>query len=361
MPLGTSITSYLSGGSSRKKSGSSYTSGVDRYNKWEDKLNDIYNQISGREKFSYDMNSDALYKQYAQQYQQNAKLAMEDTVGQVSALTGGYANSYAATAGQAMYNQQMQGLNDKALEIYQLALQEYNMEGDRLNNLYGITSDAYGMEQDRINAEVAEAQWAAEFDESQRQYDTSLAFDYARAAAQDAQWAAELAENKRQFNSSMAYDYSRAAVSDSQYAKELAYKYAALEKENSQYNDSLAYDYAKLEEDKRQYDASLAEEQRQFNYKNGVGSSGTQSTSSSKTSNDSKKRIVVEDKYGSENVEEMFNSLPKDLRQYLKNSGNYSDSTTSRLMAIQTAANRSQDSISEEQAEWLLRYYGIDY
>lgn len=296
MPLGSSIFSYVGGG----KGGASHVSKVNRSNKWEDELNDIYNQISSREKFTYDMNSDAFYKQYAQQYQQNAKLAMEDTVGQISALTGGYANSYAATAGQAMYNQQMQGLNDKAIDLYQLALQQYNMEGDRLNNLYGITADAYGMEQDRINSEVAEAQWLTEFEESQRQYNQSLAFDYARAAAQDAQWAAELAADNSQFYASLAYDKSRAkaqdaqwaqefayskerdaasdaqwqqtfdyqkqrdAASDKQYAKELAYKYAALAQDQNQYNQSLALDYAELEEKRRQFDIENEVEDTSF-------------------------------------------------------------------------------------------------
>ncbi len=267
MPLGTSVFSYISGSDKNK-----YISKVNKNNKWESKLDSIYNQINSREKFKYDMNGDALYKQYAQQYQQNAKLAMEDTVGQISALTGGYANSYAATAGQAMYNQQMQGLNDKAIDLYQLALQQYNAEGDRLNNLYGITADAYGMEQDRINSDIALAKWKTEFDENQRQYNQSLVYDYSRAAAQDVQWAAELAAEQGQFYTSMAYEKSRDKESDSQYARELAYKYAALEKENEQYEKSLAYDYAKLDE-----------ERRQFNVKNPTGnkSSGTSKSGSS--------------------------------------------------------------------------------
>ena len=228
---------------------------VDRTNKWADELESRYNQIANREKFSYDMNNDAFYKQYAQRYQQNAKLAMDDTVGQVSALTGGYGNSYAQTAGQAMYNQQMQGLNDKATELYQLALQQYNMEGDRLNNLYSMAANAYGMEQDRINAEVAEAQWNAQFAEQQRQYKLDMAYNTSRAMAQDAQFAQQ-----------MAYDYSRAKAQDAQWQKTFDYNAGRDAVSDSRYKDELAYKYASL----AQNQAELDEKIRQFNIENDI-------------------------------------------------------------------------------------------
>ena len=254
-----------------------YASQIDRTNKWSDELESLYGQISGREKFSYDMNNDAFYNQYSQQYANNAKLAMEDTVGQVSALTGGYGNSYAATAGQAMYNQQMEGLNDRATQLYQLALQQYNAEGDRLANLYSMTANAYGMEQDRINSEIAEAQWNAEFDEAQRQYNLNMAYNASRALVGDAQWAAGYAfdasraavsdaqweksfdynaerdkVSDSQWQQSFDYQKERDSVSDSQFAQEMAYKYAALNKsskkgdEEEESTEDIKYDYATL-------------------------------------------------------------------------------------------------------------------
>lgn len=215
MGIGSSLYSALTTAKKKQNeynANKNYASQIDRTNKWSDELESLYGQISNHEKFSYDMNNDAFYKQYAQQYQNNAKLAMQDTVAQASALTGGYGNSYAATAGQAMYNQQMQGLNDRATELYQLALQQYNAEADRLNNLYSMTANAYGMEQDRINADIAEAQWNAEFDEAQRQYNWNMIYNASRAMAQDAQWAA-----------GYAFDVGRAAVSDAQWEKSFDY------------------------------------------------------------------------------------------------------------------------------------------
>lgn len=265
MGIGSNLYSAVSSIKKKKNeydANRNYGTQIDRTNKWSQQLEDAYNNIANREKFSYDMNNDAFYNQYAQRYQQNAKLAMENTVAQTSALTGGYANSYAATAGQAMYNQQMEGLNDKATELYQLALQQYNAEGDRLNNIYSMTANAYGMEQDRINAEVAEAQWNAQFDEQQRQYNLNMIYNASRAVAGDAQWAAGYAfdasraavsdaqwEKSFQYNAdrdkvadsqwqqSFDYQKSRDEVSDSQFDQEMAYKYAALNKSSSKKGD----------------------------------------------------------------------------------------------------------------------------
>lgn len=217
---------------------------VDKTNKWEDELESIYQTINNREKFRYDMNSDALYKQYSQQYQQNAKLAMQDTVGQISALTGGYGNSYAETAGQAIYNQAMGGMNEKALQLYQLALNEYNSEGDRLMNIYGITADQYQNEFNRIRAEVADEQWRRQMAEQQRQYNWSLAMDAAGMAIDVGKFAigtavdagiagaglaldaANMGMNHYEWQQSMDYQRERDAISDARYQQELALKYA---------------------------------------------------------------------------------------------------------------------------------------
>lgn len=223
--------------------GSSSEINVNKENKWEDELDSIYKQISTRDKFKYDMNADALYKQYAQQYENNAKLAMQDTVGQISALTGGYGNSYAETAGQAMYNQQMQGLNDRALELYQLALNQYNAEGDRLMNIYGMTADQYNTEYNKIRDEVADQQWAKAYEENQRQYNLGLAMDAAGLVTDTALRGASLALDATQFGASLAFDASRALASDAQWAKSFEYQQQRDAASDAQWQ--AAFDYQK--------------------------------------------------------------------------------------------------------------------
>lgn len=108
---------------------------------WTDKLNGILDKILNRGEFNYDANADALYQQYKDRYMQQGKTAMQDTMGQAAALTGGYGNSYAQNAGQQAYNSYLQGLNDKLPELYQMALSKYQMEGDQLNDQAGLLGD----------------------------------------------------------------------------------------------------------------------------------------------------------------------------------------------------------------------------
>ena len=104
------------------------------------------NAILNRKGFSYDLNGDALYQQYKDNYVTQGKQARMDAAGQAAAMTGGYGNSYAQTVGQQTYQGYLQGLNDKIPELYQLALDRYNSEGDRLATNYGLLSS------DRSNA-----------------------------------------------------------------------------------------------------------------------------------------------------------------------------------------------------------------
>ena len=57
--------------------------------RWDAELDKLYDQITNRKPFQYDLNQDALYQQYKEQYQRLGRQAMEDTMGQAAALTGG--------------------------------------------------------------------------------------------------------------------------------------------------------------------------------------------------------------------------------------------------------------------------------
>lgn len=85
-----------------------------------------------RQPFSYDLNADPLYQQYKDQYMAGGQAAMADVMGQAAALTGGYGNSYAATAGSQAYQTYLQGLNDRALDLYDRAYARYQDEGQSM-------------------------------------------------------------------------------------------------------------------------------------------------------------------------------------------------------------------------------------
>ena len=143
---------------------------------WQSQVNSIIDKIMNRKAFSYNYNDDALYQQYAEQYTRGGKLAMQDTMGQAAAMTGGYGSSYAAAAGNQSYQEYMSKLNAVIPELYDKALQKYQMEGEEMYNQYGLLSSQeqqdYGRYQDSYN------QWLAERDYATGRYDTEKNFDY---------------------------------------------------------------------------------------------------------------------------------------------------------------------------------------
>ena len=178
---------------------------------WQTSLNDTLNKILNREKFNYDLNGDALYQQYKNQYTTQGVQAMMDTMGQAQAMTGGYGNTYAQTAGQQAYQGYLQQLNDKVPELYQLALNQYNQEGENLYNQYGLFADRdnqdYGRYRDQLNDYNTELnrlnedyRYQSESDYGRFADQLNLQYQQSRDAAADAQWQAEFDEAVRQYN-----------------------------------------------------------------------------------------------------------------------------------------------------------------
>lgn len=108
-------------------------------------LKDILN----RDKFSYNALEDPLYQQYSQQYQREGQRAMQDTLGQVSARTGGMASSYAVSAAQQANNYYASQMADKIPELYQLAYQMYLDDIDLQVQDLGLLENASDRQYDR--------------------------------------------------------------------------------------------------------------------------------------------------------------------------------------------------------------------
>ena len=180
----------------------------DYQSQYKGQLESLYNQVMNRKPFTFDLNGDALYNQYKDQYTQLGKQAMMDTIGQASAMTGGYGNSYAQTAGQQAYQSYLTQLNNIVPELYDAAFNRYNQEGADLQNQLAITQgledSAYGKYRDAVS------DWNNE-----------------RAFASDDYW--------NRYNS----EYS-------DYANMLNYWNTIAQQENSQYNTNreLAYNQA---------------------------------------------------------------------------------------------------------------------
>ena len=145
---------------------------------WSNSLNTLANDILNGKKFSYDLNGDALYQQYKDKYINQGRLAMADTIGQASAMTGGYGNSYAVTAGNQAYQSSLQNLNDVVPELYQLALDKYNSDRQDLYNQYGVISDRENTEYGRHRDSVTD--WQNEYGMAVDEYWNNKNFGYGK-------------------------------------------------------------------------------------------------------------------------------------------------------------------------------------
>ena len=180
-------------------------------------IDDLLGQIQNRPEFQYDVNADALYQQVAQNYMQQGLKAMMDTMGQAAALTGGYGNSYAETAGQQAYNNHLLGLTEMVPQFQQMALQQYQMEGDELMDRYALMQQqeetAYGRYQDDLN------RYYAELDRLQAAYDNERDYDYGRFSDER-----NFDYGKYMDDLNYQYQVGRDQVADDQWLKQLQYQ-----------------------------------------------------------------------------------------------------------------------------------------
>ena len=189
-------------------------------------FDEIMNKILNREDFSYDLNGDALYQQYKDKYIQQGKMAMQDTMGQAAAMTGGYGNSYAASVGNQAYQASLENLNDIVPELYQMAYDRYAQEGQDLYNQYGMLSDdrntQYGIWADKYNQLISDrdyygnesnnayakdyGQWSDQRDFDTNQYWTETNFGYGKYRDSVTDWENDRAfeEAQRQYNEQLA-------------------------------------------------------------------------------------------------------------------------------------------------------------
>lgn len=181
---------------------------------YTDQIKDLMGKIQNRDKFSYDVDNDPLFQQALASAMGSGKTAMQDTIGQASALTGGYGSTYATTAGNQAYNSFIQDAYNNLPEYYNMALEAYQMEGDEMYRQLGMLSDA-------------------DSTEYQRMYDA---------------W------NANHANAQSMYDRSYGEWQDS---INNAFKIAQMKNSDYWNNAEMGYKYSALEQDQRQFDARM--------------------------------------------------------------------------------------------------------
>ena len=142
---------------------------------------------------------------------------MQDTLGQVSARTGGLASSYAGSAAQQTYDNYMGALADKIPELKQLAYSMYQDEGNtqraNLEMLVALEQGDYAKYADLL-----------------AQYNTDRSFDYGvhRDNISD-----------ERYNNEWNYSVGRDQIADKRYEDETAYNRETY-KDETEYNRAMA-------------------------------------------------------------------------------------------------------------------------
>lgn len=169
-------------------------------------LEDAYNKAYNRDPFTYNADNDQLYQQWKNNYMENGRKAMADTVGNAALLTGGYGNSYGQVAGQQVYNQYAENAADKGEEFRNNAYNQWLQEGQMAQDAYAAMrqreNDDYNRYMDAYNMQYQRDRDA----ENDRRYNQE--FDYQKQRD---------AENDRRYNQEFDYQKQRDAVSDKQY------------------------------------------------------------------------------------------------------------------------------------------------
>lgn len=146
--------------------------------KYTNQINALVDKITNREAFSYDLNADPLYEMYKNQYTQLGDSAMKDTIAEASALTGGYGNSYATTAGNQAYQSYLNQINAVVPELYESAYGKYQDEGNdllqKLAMYQELDSGDYAKYLDAYDMEIQRQQMARDQLESDRNYNLAL-------------------------------------------------------------------------------------------------------------------------------------------------------------------------------------------
>jgi hypothetical protein len=196
---------------------------------WQAQLNEAMNKILNREQFTYDLKGDALYQQYKDRYMTQGQMAMMDTMGQAQAMTGGYGNSYAQSVGQQAYQGYLQKLNEVVPELYQMAYDRYNQEGQDMLNQYGLLAGQDELEYGRYRDQVSD-------------YYTELS-----RLTEDARYKADDDYGKYFDQYKMAYSQHRDSVSDWQ---------SELNRADSEYWNQYSADYGQYSDDRNlEYDS----------------------------------------------------------------------------------------------------------
>lgn len=274
----------------------------DYQSNYADQIQGLLKDYENTKDFQYDFNADPLYQQYKDQYIQQGKMAMQDTMGNAAALTGGYGSSYASTAGNQAYQSSLNDLNNVIPSLYDRAYSKYRDDkSDKLQHmqvLQNLDDSDYKKYQDTLsdyyntlNYLQSQSQYLSESDYNrylnqlaQWQYELEYYTGRADAAQQQSNWQSEqnrqyMQDYVNQRNWQNQFDYQKEQDALAQNNWQQQFDYGKQQDALAQSNWQKQFDYGK-QQDSRDYNLK----KQQFEHDKYMDSLKAQSYSTSSSS-----------------------------------------------------------------------------
>ena len=201
-------------------------------NAWYQQARQSAEALLDRPAFSYDPEADPLYRAAREQYTRQGRRAMEDSMGQAAALSGGYASSYAQLRGDQAYDERLSRLAELLPDYYEKARSAYDKETGRLRDALGAALGLYDKDyqlwldrqsarERQAAAEAKQEQWEQEFIEDHSRWETEFNEDHSR-------WSEEQLREAERWAAQQAAAQDKQDRSDQASARSYAYKMAML-------------------------------------------------------------------------------------------------------------------------------------
>lgn len=228
---------------------------------YSDQVRDMIDQIMNREKFSYDVDTDPLFQQALASAMNSGKQAMQDTIGQASALTGGYGSTYATSVGNQQYNAFIEDAYDNLPQYYQLAMEAYQAEGDEMYRQYSMLSTEDEKEFNRnVTAYDVTSQYRNRaYDEAYNQHRDSINDAFAMANLQIAEHGQRVSDAYNYYGAVSDYSDTLYGREYTEWADSINMAWKEIEALNTE-----AWNDKNFDEGVRQYEQNFAEDVRQY-------------------------------------------------------------------------------------------------
>lgn len=188
-------------------------------NHWYQTAQDLMEKQLRRPGFSYDPTHDALYQGMKNEFVRQGKRAMSDAMGRASAMSGGYASSYAESLGHQAYAEQLGKLSEMIPELYDRARKDYDAETERLmknveqalgfyDSDYQTYLDAMEADREALAFEAENERWNKEFqndnDHWEREFQNENSHWSQEFNTENAHWDKEFKQRQKEWNDRVA-------------------------------------------------------------------------------------------------------------------------------------------------------------